>query len=164
MVGDTPEKEQDALLAVGENKMIVKSFGMEAVFEILEEEEEVDGENMRKTFKRHERFLDYVPFLADFGIKILLWDQTWTYGFRRLDNGKLRFTIKGNTFMDLGPFVASSFFTSAMCSGHVRSSSTTRRLRTTRMAPMNAGRSGWNACYWPPNRKECTQVAEECAL
>lgn len=98
VVGETPEKEEDALLAVGENKMIVKRLGMEAVFQILEEEEEVDGEAQRKSFKRHERFLDYMPFLADMGFKILLWDQTWTYGFRRLDNGKLLVYHKGEYF------------------------------------------------------------------
>jgi hypothetical protein len=110
VVGETPEKEQDALLAVGENKMIVKRLGMEAVFEILEEEEEVDGESQRKTFKRHERFLDYVPFLADWGFKVLLWDQTWTYGFRRLDNGKLQVYHKGEYFYGPWPIRVLVFF------------------------------------------------------
>jgi hypothetical protein len=111
VVGETPEKEQDALLAVGENKMIVKRLGMEAVFEILEEEEEnEDGENQRKSFKRHERFLDYVPFLADLGFKILLWDQTWTYGFRRLDNGKLQVYHKGEYFYGPWPIRVLVFF------------------------------------------------------
>jgi hypothetical protein len=106
VVGETPEREEDALLAVGESKMIVKKLGMEAVFEILEEEE--DGE--RKTFKRHERFLDYVPFLADMGIKWLLWDQTWTYGFKRLDNGKVRVYHKGEYFYGPWPVRIVVFF------------------------------------------------------
>jgi len=110
VVGESPEKEEDAFLAVGENKMIVTRLGMEAVFEILEEEEEVDGENRRKSFKRHERFLDYVPILADFGVKILLWDQTWTYGFRRLENGKLEVYHKGEYFYGPWPVRVIVFF------------------------------------------------------
>lgn len=89
MVGETPDKEEDAKLVVGENVMIVKQLGMEAVFQIYEEDEEDDnGEAQRKSFKRYERFLDYVPILADYGIKWLLWDQTWTFGFKRIESGK----------------------------------------------------------------------------
>lgn len=110
VVGDSPEREEDAFLSVGENKMIVKRFGMEAVFEILEEDEEVDGENKRKSFKRHERFLDYVPILADFGVKFLLWDQTWTYGFRRLDSGKFEVYHKGEYFYGPWPIRIIVFF------------------------------------------------------
>lgn len=111
MVGETPEKEEDAKLAVGENVMIVKHLGMEAVFEIKEEEEETeDGDTQRKSFKRYERFLDYVPLLADYGIKILLWDQTWTYGFRRLENGKIEVYHRGEYFYGPWPVRVIVFF------------------------------------------------------
>jgi hypothetical protein len=112
VVGETPEKEEDAKLVVGENVMIVKKLGMEAVFQIYEEEEEDEesGEQVRKSFKRYERFLDYVPFLADFEYKFLLWDQTWTFGFRRKENGKYEVYHKGEYFQGPWPIRVIVFF------------------------------------------------------
>jgi len=69
--------------------MRVKLLGMEVSFEIIEHEEEVDGETKLVSFLRHERFIDWFPLLADLGIKILLWDQTWRYGFDRLPDGTI---------------------------------------------------------------------------
>jgi hypothetical protein len=101
-VGEAPADESEALLTPNESVMIVKSLGMTAAFEIMEEEEEIEGEARRTTFKRYERFVDYVPILSDFGYKILLWDQTWTFGFRRLEDGQYEVYHKGHKFV--GPW------------------------------------------------------------
>ena len=67
-------------LSLDESHMNVKYVGMEVSFEIIEEEDEDD--DMIVSFSRHERFKNYVPLLADMGIKIRLWDQTWNYGYK----------------------------------------------------------------------------------
>jgi hypothetical protein len=98
VVGEEPESEEEAHLAVGESRMIVQNLGMEASFVITEEEEEIDGENVKVSFQRYERFLDYVPILHDDGDKRLLWDQTWTFGFRRLEDGRYEVYHQGHKF------------------------------------------------------------------
>lgn len=92
-----PTKEA-ALLSVEETHFRVKLLGMEVSFEIMEKEETVNGETKLTSFMRHERFIDWVPVLADFGYKILLWDQTWTYGFNRLDDGSIEVYHHGEKF------------------------------------------------------------------
>merc|ERR1719191_368793 len=90
VVGEPPASE--------ESRMIVQDLGMEASFVISEEEEEIDGENVKTSFQRYERFLDYVPLLHNDGNKILLWDQTWTFGFRRLEDGRYEVYHTGHYF------------------------------------------------------------------
>jgi len=97
-VGESPESEEEMHLSMEESRMIVQNLGMEASFVITEEEEEIDGQNVRTSFKRYERFLDYVPILHDYGTKILLWDQTWTFGFRRLEDGRYEVYHTGHSF------------------------------------------------------------------
>jgi hypothetical protein len=101
-VGEEPKSEEEMHLSMEESRMIVQNLGMEASFVITEEEEEIDGQNVRTSFKRYERFLDYVPFLYDWDIdgdsKILLWDQIWTFGFRRLDDGRYEVYHTGHQF------------------------------------------------------------------
>ena len=60
---------------------------MEVSFEIIQQEEEIDGEDVITHFCRYERFIDWVPILSEFGKKILLWDQTWKFEFDRLEDG-----------------------------------------------------------------------------
>lgn len=95
--------EETALLSVGETHFNVGLIGMEVSFEIIEHEEEgEDGESKLAAFIRHERFIDWVPILADYGVKVLLWDQTWKYGFRTLEDGKIEVYHHGESF--LGPW------------------------------------------------------------
>lgn len=101
---DTKEPQEDtALLSLEETHFNVKLFGMEVSFEIIEHEEEVDGEMRLKGFERHERFIDWVPLLADYGHKVLMWDQTWTYGFNTLEDGKVEVYHHGEKFA--GPWI-----------------------------------------------------------
>jgi hypothetical protein len=91
--------EESALLSVNETHARVKLLGMEVSFEIIEQEEETeDGDARIASFNRHERFVDWVPILADWGIKILLWDQTWNYGFNRLEDGSIEVYHCGERF------------------------------------------------------------------
>jgi hypothetical protein len=78
--------------------MIVQDLGMEASFVIKEEEEEIDGQMVKTDFQRYERFIDYVPILHGEGNKILLWDQTWTFGFRRTEDGLTEVYHRGHRF------------------------------------------------------------------
>lgn len=94
--------EETALISVNETHFQVKHLGMEVSFEIIEQEEEIDGETKLTSFKRHERFIDWVPFLNDFGIKQMLWDQTWVYGFNRLEDGTVEVYHHGEKFQ--GPW------------------------------------------------------------
>jgi hypothetical protein len=80
----------------------VKTLGMEVSFEIIKTEEEVDGEDVLVHFCRHERFIDWVPLLNEWGTKIMLWDQTWKFEFDRLENGEYKVTHKCTKFA--GPF------------------------------------------------------------
>jgi hypothetical protein len=98
VVGEEPQTEEEAHLELGESRMIVQDLGMEASFTIKEEEEEIDGQMVKVDFQRHERFIDYVPFLHGEGNKILLWDQTWTFGFRRTEDGRTEVYHKGEKF------------------------------------------------------------------
>jgi hypothetical protein len=97
VVGETPATEKEAMLSVEESRMDVKTLGMEVAFEITDQEEEVDGETMR-TFKRYERFTDFFPILNEWGFKVLLWDQTWTYGFRCRPDGTTEIYHHGHDF------------------------------------------------------------------
>lgn len=91
--------EDNALLSTNETHMRVKLLGMEVSFEIIEtEEEQEDGEMMVTKFLRHERFIDWVPLLADLGVKIPLWDQTWKYGFDRRPDGSVEVYHHGVKF------------------------------------------------------------------
>jgi hypothetical protein len=106
--------ESTKLLSTEETKFNVKSLGMEVSFELIQEEEEIDGETKPVTFMRHERFIDWVPILSQIELpwggyrhrknycKILLWDQTWTYGFKRLNDGTYEVYHHGEKF--LGPW------------------------------------------------------------
>jgi hypothetical protein len=96
-VGPTPETDKDAMLSVEESRMDVKTLGMEVSFVITDEEEEVDGENIRH-FKRYERFTDFVPLLNEWGHKFLLWDQIWTYGMKCRPDGTTEIYHHGHDF------------------------------------------------------------------
>lgn len=95
---------ESALLNVGETHFNVQWVGMEVSFEIIEHEEpNPDGEDpILKSFIRHERFIDWAPLLTDLGVKILLWDQTWKYGFKTLEDGKIEVYHHGESFF--GPW------------------------------------------------------------
>lgn len=94
-----PATEDTALLSLDETHFSVRLFGLDVSFEIIEQEREnADGEMETESFMRHERFIDWVPILADFGKKILLWDQTWVYGFKRLDDGSFEVYHHGERF------------------------------------------------------------------
>jgi hypothetical protein len=80
----------------------VKYLGMEVSFEIIQQEEEIDGEDVVTYFCRHERFIDWMPIVSEFGRKILLWDQTWKFEFRRLEDGMYEVMHKCTKFY--GPF------------------------------------------------------------
>lgn len=103
-------KKETALLSLDETHFRVKLLGMEVSFEILEQEETVDGETKLTSFMRHERFIDWVPLLADLGYKTLLWDQTWTYGFNRLDDGTIEVYHHGEKFRGPWPIRLIVFF------------------------------------------------------
>jgi hypothetical protein len=95
--------KETALLSVGETHFNTKFVGMEVSFEITEHEEEKDdGEAKLFSFLRHERFIDWVPFVNDYGVKLLMWDQTWKYGFNTLEDGKVEVYHQGERF--LGPW------------------------------------------------------------
>jgi len=59
---------------------------------------------------RHERFIDWVPLLADLGYKQLLWDQTWTFGFNRLEDGTVEVYHHGEKFQGPWPVRLIVFF------------------------------------------------------
>merc|ERR1719401_2239416 len=100
---ESTQTEETCLLNTEETKFNVRLLGMEVSFQILEEELELeDGETVLKSFCRYERFVDWVPLLADMGIKIKLWDQTWRYGFERLEDGTYEVYHKCEDFK--GPF------------------------------------------------------------
>jgi len=110
---DTAEMtEETALLRAEEAKgtagaeaevhLNVNSLGMEVSFEIIKLEEQVDGEDVLSHFCRHERFIDWVPFLNEWGSKIMLWDQTWKFMVDRKENGDYEVTHQCTKFK--GPF------------------------------------------------------------
>jgi len=103
-------EEETALLSLEETHFRVKNLGMEVSFEIKQEESEIDGETKTTTFMRHERFIDWVPGLSDYGVKVLLWDQTWTYGFRRLPSGTVEVFHRGEKFHGPWPIRLIVFF------------------------------------------------------
>ena len=90
--------EETALLSLDETRFRVRLLGMDVSFEITQQEEEIDGETKPTSFMRHERFIDWVPLFADWGYKQLLWDQTWTYGFDRLEDGTIEVYHRGENF------------------------------------------------------------------
>ena len=71
---DAAEPHEDtALLSLEGTHFRVKSLGMDVSFEIIQQEEEIDGETKPTSFMRHERFIDWVPLINDwFNIKIML--------------------------------------------------------------------------------------------
>lgn len=98
-----PTSEAEGTAGVeAEVHLNVKGLGMEVSFEIIKQEEEIDGEEVLTHFCRHERFIDWVPFLYEMGIKIMLWDQTWKFMFDRQENGEYVVTHKCTKFA--GPF------------------------------------------------------------
>jgi hypothetical protein len=103
-------KEDTAFLDKDETRFKVNMLGMDVAFEILQEEEEINGETKLTSFQRHERFIDYVPFFSDFGMKILLWDQTWNYGFKRLEDGRYEVFHYGEKFYGPWPIRLIVFF------------------------------------------------------
>jgi hypothetical protein len=126
VVGETPATEKEAMLSVEESRMDVKTLGMEVAFEITDQEEEVEGETMR-TFKRYERFTDFFPILNEWGFKVLLWDQTWTYGFRCRPDGTTEIYHHGHDFYGPWPIRLIVQLHQPTSSGHARDSSTVRR-------------------------------------
>jgi hypothetical protein len=84
----------------------VKQLGMEVSFEIIKQEDEIDGEEVMTHFCRHERFIDYVPILNEIEClgkpKFMLWDQTWKFEFDRLEDGSYKVTHKCTKYA--GPF------------------------------------------------------------
>jgi hypothetical protein len=98
-----PTNEAEGTAGVeAEVHLNVKHLGMEVSFEIIKQEEEVDGEEVLTHFCRHERFIDWVPILNEMGTKLMLWDQTWKFEFDRLENGDYEVTHKCTKFA--GPF------------------------------------------------------------
>jgi len=96
--------EDTALLSLEETHFNVKLLGMEVSFEIIEQEgESADGEMKVVSFMRHERFIDWVPLLKDLGIDIMLWDQTWVFGFNRHKDGTVEVYHRGERFS--GPWL-----------------------------------------------------------
>lgn len=57
-----------------------------------------DGKEVVGFFNKRERFVNYVPFSAAFGLPILMWDQTQNYGFQRLKDGSMRVIHQGECF------------------------------------------------------------------
>jgi len=103
--------EDGALLSTEETGFNVKLFGMEVAFEIHQVEEETeDGDTQITSFMRHERFIDWVPILYLLGKKALLWDQTWTYGFKRLEDGNIEVYHHGEKFVGPWPIRLIVFF------------------------------------------------------
>jgi hypothetical protein len=103
--------EHNKLLSDEETRFKVKTLGMDVSFEIIQTEEEIDGEDKLTTFQRHERFIDYVPLIDEwFNFKIMLWDQVWTYGFRRLPDGKYEVYHEGEKFHGPWPVRLIVFF------------------------------------------------------
>lgn len=92
VIPDTEEATSEtALLSLGETHFTTKYMGLEVSFEIIEQEEEDDnGDDVLTSFRRHERFIDWMPLLYDLGVKILLWDQTLNFGFERQEDGKYK--------------------------------------------------------------------------
>jgi hypothetical protein len=86
----------------GEVHLNVKHLGMEVSFEIIKQEEEIDGEEVLTHFCRHERFIDWFPILNELGTKILMWDQTWKFEFDRLEDGS--YEVKHVCTKFAGPF------------------------------------------------------------
>jgi hypothetical protein len=98
-------KHEEAVGSEGpgaETHLSVKFLGMEVSFEVIQQEEEIDGEDVVTSFCRHERFIDWVPILSEFGKKILLWDQTWKFEFNRLEDGD--YEVRHVCTRFLGPF------------------------------------------------------------
>lgn len=104
VVAEEEDENREKLLGEEETRFRVASLGMEVSFEIIQEEEEIDGETVCTSFMRQERFVDYVPFLNEMEmpwggpLKILLWDQTWTYGFKRQADGSVEVYHHGEKF------------------------------------------------------------------
>lgn len=96
--GEPPKSEEEMHFSINESRMIVQKIGMEVSFERFEECEEINGKTVRTRFERHERFLQYIPMLYDYGMKVLLWDQTWTFGFRNLEDGQTEVYHTGKFF------------------------------------------------------------------
>jgi hypothetical protein len=98
-----PTSEAEGTAGVeAEVHLNVKTLGMEVSFEIIKQEEEIDGEEVITHFCRHERFIDWVPILNELGTKLMLWDQTWKFEFDRLESGEYQVTHKCTKFS--GPF------------------------------------------------------------
>jgi hypothetical protein len=97
-----PAEKEGSAGAEAETHLNVKYLGMEVSFEIIQQEEEIDGEDVITHFCRYERFIDWVPILSEFGRKILLWDQTWRFEFNRLEDGDYEVTHLCTKFT--GPF------------------------------------------------------------
>merc|ERR1712166_25946 len=82
-----------------------ETTGLEVSFVLTETEEDTTGDGELDTvaaFQRHERFINHVPLLPYIGIKILLWDQTWNYGYKRRSDGSSEVYHHGESFY--GPF------------------------------------------------------------
>jgi hypothetical protein len=101
-----PQETSDLGIHEEETGFKVKYLGMEVAFKIEEEEE--DG--VLTSFKRLERFIDWVPILDELGRKWMLWDQTWTYGFRRLEDGNIEVYHHGQKFVGPWPVRLIVFF------------------------------------------------------
>merc|ERR1712188_136303 len=64
-----PTQEAEGTAGVeAEVHLNVKTIGMEVSFEIIKVEDEVDGEEVMTHFCRHERFIDWVPFLNGWNV------------------------------------------------------------------------------------------------
>ena len=79
---------------------------MEVNFRFTEEEVDTTGDGEADTvgaFNKRERFLAYVPGLYSLGLKVLLFDQTWDYGYHRRSDGTCEVYHRGESFH--GPFM-----------------------------------------------------------
>eukprot|EP00931_Biecheleriopsis_adriatica_P077892 TRINITY_DN51370_c0_g1_i1.p1 TRINITY_DN51370_c0_g1~~TRINITY_DN51370_c0_g1_i1.p1 ORF type:complete len:482 (+),score=87.27 TRINITY_DN51370_c0_g1_i1:130-1575(+) len=84
--------------------LTVRNIGMEIAFELSEKEVEDElGETTLGSFQRLERFINFIPFLADLGCRIVLCDHTWTFGFDRKKDGSIACYHKCIHFWGLWP-------------------------------------------------------------
>jgi len=79
----------------------------EVMFTLTEEEIDTTGDGETDTvgaFTKVERFTAFVPILYQLGIKVLIFDTTWEYGFHRQSDGTLEVCHRGLEF--IGPWPA----------------------------------------------------------
>lgn len=104
--------EDTALLTANEDgHLSVRNIGMEISFQLTEQEETLpNGETVVNDFQRLERFVNYIPLLADFGFKHTICDHTWAFGFDRLPDGNVEVYHHCKEFKGWWPFRLGMWF------------------------------------------------------